>query len=160
MSRWDNKIELRRDHDTARRLLLDQGVVLADDPGAWAKLREVFTSVFLVLHREIMERGTLSLVYCYDQDKQPPRITGCDGYSSISEKLTDGRRVSSIGVSVQALFYSRDYAVMLILHELTHTLYWVPSEHGIAFHGHLDRLIAAYNAATGAAIRNDYYGLR
>lgn len=159
MSRWDNPAELQRDHDIARRLLLDQGIVLSDDPAALAKLRDVFTSIFLALHREIMARGTLSLVYCYDQDRQPSRISCCDGYSSVSERLTDGRRVSSAGLSVQALFYSRDYSTMVLLHELTHTLYKVPSEHGIAFHGHLDRLIARYNAATGAAVKNDYYGL-
>lgn len=157
MSRWNNLSELQQDHDTARRLLLEQGVVLADDPTAWAKLREVFTSVFLVLHREIMERGTLSLIYCYDQDKQPPRIAACDGYSSISEKLTDGRRVSSAGISVQALRYGRDYAVMVLLHELTHTLYRAPTEHGPEFHKHLDKLIAKYNASTGKRIKNDYF---
>lgn len=159
MNRWDNPAELQRDHDIARRLLLDQGIVLSDDPAALAKLRDVFTSIFLALHHEIMARGTLSLVYCYDQDRQPPRISCCDGYSSVSERLTDGRRVSSVGVSVQALRYDRDYSVMLMLHELAHTLYKVPSEHGIAFHGHLDRLIAKYNAATGSNIANDYFGL-
>ena len=159
MNRWDNLEELQRDHDVARQLLLKQGVVLSDDPAALAALREIFTSVFLCFHREIMERGTLALVYTYDQDRQPPRIAGCDGYSSVSEKQRDGRRVSSVGVSVQALRYDRNYSVMLLLHELAHTLSVFPTEHGPEFHAYLDGLIARFNAATGAAIQNDYFGL-
>ena len=106
-----------------------------------------------------MERGTLSLVYCYDQDRQPPRIARCDGYSSVSERQSDGRRVSSVGVSIQALRYDRTYSTMLPLHELTHTLSGFPSEHGPEFHAYLDGLIARFNAATGASVKNDYYGL-
>lgn len=160
MTQWDSPAELQRDHDTARRLLLDQGIVLSDDPAAWAKLRDVFTSIFLVLHREIMQRGTLSFVYTFDQNQQQqPKFARLDGYASVSERLTDGRRVSYIGIAVQTLCYSRDYSIMVLLHELTHTLSGFPSEHGPEFHAYLDGLIARFNAATGASVKNDYYGL-
>ena len=159
MNRWDDPAAMAWRKKIAMRELEKQSLVFSDDPAAWAVLREIFTSVFLCLHREIMGRGTLSLVYCYDQDRQPPRIARCDGYSSVSERQSDGRRVSSVGVSVQALRYGRDYGALVLLHELTHTLHSVSSEHGTLFHKHLDRLIAKYNAATGASVTNDYYGL-
>ena len=38
-----------------------------------------------------------------------PEISKYDGYSSVSERQSNGRRVSSVGVSIQALCYSRDY---------------------------------------------------
>lgn len=159
MSVWDNPAALAQRKKIAMRELEKQGLVFSDDPVAWAALREIFTSVFLCFHREIMDRGTLALVYTYDQNRQPLRIAGCDGYSSVSEPLTGGRRVSSVGVSVQALFYSREYAIMILLHELTHTLSGFSSEHGQEFHAYLNKLIARYNRATGASVKNDYYGL-
>ena len=159
MNRWDDPAALAWRKKIAMRELEKQGLVFSDDPVAWAALREIFTSVFLCLHREIMERGRLALVYYYDMDTQPPEISKCDGYSSVSERQSDGQRVSSVGVSVQALRYGRDYGAMILLHELAHTLSGFPSEHGPEFHAYLDGLIGRYNRATGAFIVNDYQGL-
>lgn len=104
-------------------------------------------------------RSSLSLVYVYDQREQPESISPNDGYSSVSERQTDGRRVASIGISIQALHRGDEYAVMVLLHELAHILRSYPVDHGQEFHQTLDKLIVRYNVATGAKIENDYFGL-
>lgn len=115
-----------------------------------------FSQIGCIFENEILN-STLTLIYLYDQEKQPPDIAKCDGRASISERLKDGKRVSAIGVSLQALHYYKEYAVMIFLHELTHILYDTKEEHGAEFHSYLDNLIERYNQATGEKVENDYY---
>lgn len=156
--RWSDLATLRRDHDTALRLLDQQGLIRCIDPHWTAEAKRLFLPIVVALQSVIMG-SLLSLVYCYDQQQQPPHIAKNDGYSSVSERQADGRRVASIGVSVQAIQQGDAYATMIFLHELAHILRSYPVEHGREFHRTLDGLIARYNAATGAQIENDYFGL-
>lgn len=153
--RWHDPATLRRDHDTALRLLDQQGLVRCMDPHWVAETKRLFLAILLALQEAMME-SCLSLVYCYDQRQQPPNIAKYDGYSSVSERLQDGRRVASVGVSVQALQQGDTYGTLILLHELTHILKAYPTEHGSEFHRQLNRLIEQFNRCTGGHIVNDY----
>lgn len=159
IDRWYDLEALRRDHDTALRLLDQQGLVRCMDPHWVAEAKRMFLPVIVALQDAVMG-SVLSLVYVYDQRQQPPNIAFCDGYSSASEQMQDGRRVASIGVSIQALQQGDAYATMVLLHELTHILKAYPVEHGVEFHAQLDRLIDRFNAATGSNLVNDRFGLQ
>lgn len=76
-----------------------------------------------------------------------------------ANRKNDGRRVASIGISIQALHAGHDYAIMVFLHEMAHVLSSFPSAHGPEYHAYLDRLIERYNQAAGTEITNDYFGL-
>ncbi|MDE7172281.1 MAG: hypothetical protein K2O11_10490 [Oscillospiraceae bacterium] len=158
LDRWHDMAALQRDHDTALRELEKQGLIRCQDPHLGTETKRIFTGIILALQRVIM-KSSLSLVYCYDQRQQPPNLAGFDGYSSVHIHEPDGRRVSSIGVSVQALQRGDEYAAFVLLHELAHITGRSEPEHGKLFHIWLDMLIASYNEATSAKIINDYYGL-
>ena len=159
IDRWSDLSLLLEDKRVAMNELDKLGMVISDDLEANAALRRVFTSVFMVFSDCIMECGTLSLVYTYSQIIQPPELAKNDGFSSTSEHLGDGRRVSSIGVSVEALRYSEEYAAMIILHELTHVLISGNHDHDEEFHRFLDDLVEKYNNRYGTDLQNDYFGL-
>ena len=155
---WTDKALLQRDHERAIKFVQDQGVIICFDPAEWEFAKRTFAQITSIFLPDLL-CSALSLVYVYDQDAQPPEISKCDGRSSVSERQSDGRRVASVGISLQALHYREDYAILILLHELTHILSGFPSEHGPEFHAYLDKLIARYNAATGATVQNDYFGL-
>lgn len=159
MDRWTDLRILLEDKRVAMNELDKLGMVISDDLEANAALRRIFTSIFMKFSDIIMECGTLSLVYTYSQIIQPPELAKNDGFSSTSEHLDDGRRVSSIGVSVEALMYSEEYAAMIILHELTHVLISGNHEHDEEFHRFLDGLVSEYNSQYGTDLQNDYFGL-
>lgn len=149
---------LRRDHDTAVLLLKKQGMVICRDPAWMEKLEDIFIRVSLALF-DVILGCDLALVYCYDQQQQPPRQSINDGYSSVHQHTTDGRRVSSVGVSIQALQRGPEYAVMVLIHELGHVTEPNAPEHGRQFHECVDRMIERYNKTFGANVTNDYFGL-
>lgn len=91
----------------------------------------------------------------YDQSIQPPAIAKCDGYSSVSERQSDGWLVASVGISLQALQAGDSYAALVLLHELCHVLHGFPA-HGQEFHKRLDSLIERYNLLAGGNVVNDY----
>ena len=155
---WTDNTLLQRDHERALRFVREQGITICLDPVEREFAKRTFAPITNVFLPDLL-CSCLSLVYVYDQDAQPPEISKCDGRSSISERQSDGRRVASIGISLQALHAGETYAILIFLHELCHCLYGVPSEHGPEFHAYLDKLIARYNRATGAAVQNDYFGL-
>lgn len=157
--RWSDISALRRDHDTALRLLDQQGLVRCMDPHWLAEAKRLFLEIIVALRETVMS-SCLSLVYCYDQQKQPPNIAKCDGYSSVSEHLRDGRKVASIGVSIQALQQGDAHALLILLHETAHILGSYPVEHGVEFHEQLDKLIAQFNQRTGGRLVNDRFGLQ
>ena len=157
--RWHNPETLRRDHDTALRLLEQQGLVRYMDPHWAAEAKRLFLSIIVALPDVIMG-SVLSLVYVYDQRQQPVDLAKNDGYSSVSEQMQDGHRVASIGVSIQALQRGDAYAMMILLHEMAHILRSYPVEHGVEFHAQLDQLINRFNAATGSSLVNDRFGLQ
>lgn len=156
--RWHDMDALRRDHDTALRLLDRQGLIRCIDQHWVMEAKRLFLPIVISLQNVVMG-SVLSLVYCYDQQQQLPTLAKNDGFSSVSEHQKDGRRVASIGISIQAMQQGDECAVMVLLHELTHILSSYPAEHGRTFHQTLDKLIARYNTATGAKIKNDYFGL-
>ena len=155
---WTDKALLQRDHERALKFVQDQGIIICFDPAEREFAKRTFAPITNVFLPDLL-CSALSLVYVYDMDKQPPAVKKCDGYSSVSERQSDGQRVASVGISLQALHAGEDYAVLVFLHELTHILSGFPSEHGTGFHAFLDRLIERYNRATGAAVQNDYFGL-
>lgn len=155
---WCDMELLQRDHERAIKFVHDQRIQICLDPAEREFAKQTFAPISAVFWPDLLS-SVLSLVYLYDMDKQPPEISKCDGRASVSERQSDGRRVASIGISLQALHAGETYAVLIFLHELTHILSGFPSEHGPEFHAHLDKLIARYNAATGATVQNDYFGL-
>lgn len=155
LDRWRNMEALWRDHDVALRLLDRQGLIRCTDPHWVAEAKRLFLPVVIAMRDDVMG-SVLSLVYCYDQRQQPPALAKNDGYSSVSKRQTDGRRVASIGISVQAIQQGDGYATMILLHELAHILRAYPSEHGPEFHRELDRMIEQFNRRTGGHIVNDY----
>ena len=154
---WTDPALLWRDHKRALELVREQGIRICLDPAERELAKRIFTPLSAVFWPDLL-CSCLSLVYVYDQGAQSPAVKKCDGYSSVSERQNDGRRVASIGISLQALHAEEDYAVLIFLHELCHVLYGVPP-HGRRFHQKLDLLIERYNRATGAAVSNDYFGL-
>ena len=156
LDRWHDMEALRRDHDIALRLIDRQGLIRCTDQHWVMEAKRLFLPIVIALQNVVMG-SILALVYVYDQHQQPANLAKNDGYSSVSKRQTDGRRVASIGVSIQALQQGDEYAVMVLLHELTHILSSYPAEHGTEFHRTLDKLIARYNAATGAKIENDCF---
>ena len=111
LDRWLNSDQLRRDHDAALRLIDRQGLIRCTDRYWIAEAKGAFLKIIGALWDDIMG-STLSLVYCYDQSIQPTAIAKCDGYSSVSERQSDGQRVASVGISLQALHAGEDYAVL------------------------------------------------
>lgn len=84
--RWSDISALRRDHDTALRLIDRQGMIRCVDPRWVSEAKRLFSEIIVALRETVME-SYLSLVYCYDQQEQPPNIAKCDGYSSVNECL-------------------------------------------------------------------------
>lgn len=156
LDRWHDPEQLRRDHDDALRLIDRQGIIRSTDTCWILAAKAIFLKIVIALQDVIMG-STLSVAFCYDQDLQPPNFVAYDGWASVSERQSSGRRVSAIGISIQALQAGESYAALILLHELCHVLHGFPS-HGPEFHEHLDALITRYNTAAGANIQNDYQG--
>ena len=154
LDRWHNPDQLRRDHDAALRLIDRQGLIRCTDRYWIAEAKGAFLKIIGALWDDVIG-STLSLVYCYDQSIQPPAIAKCDGYSSVSERQSDGWRVASVGISLQALQAGDSYAALVLLHELCHVLHGFPA-HGQEFHKRLDSLIERYNLLAGGNVENDY----
>lgn len=154
---WTDRALLQRDHELALKFVRDQDIKICLDPAEREFAKRTFATITDVFLPDLL-CSCLSLIYLYDQDAQPPEISKCDGYSSVSERQSDGKRVASIGISLQTLHAGEDYAVLVFLHELCHVLYGFPA-HGQVFHKRLDSLIERYNLLTGAGVKNDYQGL-
>lgn len=144
-----------------RWLVNHKGVVMSED-----QLQNGFLTVYVErIHKAIPElyNGGLSLVYVYDMDEQKNEGSYSDGIDWLDVVVSsDGKPVDklhAIGISTQAIDAGRDYAVMVFLHEYTHTLLEKPNDHGMMFHFTLDRLIERYNQATGSSVSNDYMDL-
>lgn len=151
---WTSREMLQRDRALALGFVRDQNIKICLDPTERELAKQTFLRITKTFFPDLL-CSCLSLIYVYDQDVQPPTVKKCDGYSSVSERQSDGRRVASIGISLQALHAGENYAVLIFLHELCHVLHGFPA-HGPEFHKHLDRLIAKYNAATKGTVVNDY----
>lgn len=155
---WCDMELLQQNHEWALELVKAQGIKICLDPAERALAKETLAPITSIFYPDLL-CSILSLIYLYDMDKQPLAVKKSDGFSSVSERQSDGRRVASIGISLQALHAGKDYAVLVFLHELTHILSDFPSKHGPEFHAYLDRLIKRYNEATRSAVQNDYQGL-
>lgn len=155
---WNKPYLLHRDKKKAYKLVTEQGIIICLDDNERHYAKKVFKPIGEIFKEEMLS-SSLTFIYLYDQNKQPPQIAKNDGYASISKMLKDGRRVSSIGISIQALHNTKEYAVLVFLHELAHILYYTEQEHDTVFHNYLDSLIERYNAATGERVKNDYFAL-
>ena len=149
---------LKLSRRAALELVLQQGIIIEYDTNLRNAAKSIFLKIGKVFINELTT-STLSLVYLYDQNKQPLNIAKHDGYTSISEKLNIVSCVSAIGISTRALQKGEEYTILVFLHELAHVLYNVPVKHGEEFHMHLNKLIERYNLETGSQIKNDYFGL-
>lgn len=154
ISRWFNPMELQRISEMALCEVTKKGIVLCNDPVYLNQMRAVYIPVFLSLQAEIL-LSDLAFWYCYRQIEQPPPISKYDGYSSAD--IIGGRRIASLGLSIEALDTGVDYAAFVCLHELAHVI--TGRDHDRKYHTYLDRLIQKYNGATGKHIQNDYQGI-
>lgn len=101
----------------------------------------------------------VTIVYPFRQSDQTEKLfQKTDGVTSLHINQKTGKKLYTIGISVEALAKGTGYASMIFMHELTHII--VGSyDHSAAFHYILNRLISRYNAITGGAIENDYFGI-
>lgn len=104
---WCDMELLQQDHEWALELVKVQGIKICLDPAERALAKETLAPITSIFWPDLL-CSLLSLVYVYDQDAQPPAVRGFDGYSSVSERQSDGRRVASIGISLQALHAGKD----------------------------------------------------
>lgn len=157
MSKLDEQI--LSEQQLARQFVERQGLVINTDNADFQRdLLRVYEEVQALFHIQLEQVG-FRYLYTWAQSVQKvERFRICDGYSSYSTNPSTGQRVSSIGISCAAIARGHDYAVLVLLHELTHLL--VPHEnHTQTFHMVLDDSIGQYNARYGTHIENDYFGL-
>ncbi len=150
--------QLKTDKNKALKYVCEQGIKMCYDENLREIAKQITLKICKVFIVEILN-STLSLIYLYDQNEQIPEFTKADGCANISERQENGKRVSAIGISIQALMQGSEYTTLIFLHEFAHILYKVEVEHGEEYHKHLDKLIERYNNATGSQIKNDYFGL-
>lgn len=145
---WNDIELLKRDKAKAYRFLADNGIRLCFDSDKMKLLKLLFTSIFFALRDDIFT-SDLSLIYLYRQSEQSGKFAGADGLCNISAEYG----TTSIGISAEALEYDRDYAVMVLIHEITHLLCKGTSPD---FFMRMDKLLYKYNRFTKSKICNDY----
>lgn len=145
---WNDMEQLKRDKTKAYRYLKDTGIQLCFDSYENKLLRLLFTPIFFALMDDIFT-SNLSLVYLYRQSEQSDEFAEVDGLCNISVEYG----TTSIGISAEALEYDLDYAVMVLIHEITHLLCKGTSPD---FFMRMDKLLHKYNRFTNSRICNDY----
>ncbi len=167
MNPWEDLEELMKNGEEMRNQMeQEDGVVLLDDQEARERLKKIFTLAFFACYSDFCKAGDLCLVYPYSMDGQNEKsqIADCDGFSSRKTDPKTGEPRCAIGVSVEAMDVGMDYAVLVLLHELTHMIVIEPqpenfTHHSAYFHSVLDELIEKFNTAYKTEIVNDYIGL-
>ena len=145
---WKNMEQLKCDKAKAYRFLEDNGIKLCFDSYENKLLRLLFTPIFFALMDDIFT-SDLSLVYLYRQGEQLDKFAEVDGLCNISVEYG----TTSIGISAEALEYDLDYAIMVLIHEITHLLCKGTSPD---FFMCMDKLLYKYNRFTNSRICNDY----
>lgn len=145
---WYDIERLKRDKEKAYRFLTDNAIRLCFDSAKLKLLKLLFASIFFALREEVFTTN-LSLVYLYRQSEQSGEFAEVDGLCNISVEYG----TTSIGISAEALEYDLDYAVMVLIHEITHLLCKGTSPD---FFMRMDKLLNKYNRFTNSRICNDY----
>ena len=142
--------QIRIDKKTALKQVEKLGIKICDDP----QERELAMCLFLPLLQIFGEEmSDLSLIYLYWQDEQPEELQGIDGWCNTFIHPTTRRQICAIGLSLDALHCSLDYAVMVAVHEMAHLKYAGEDDN---FFPYMDQLLERYNRATGGNVKNDY----
>ena len=152
-NRWIDIEQLKRDRDTALRLVKEGGIRLCFDMQERNKAKETFLPILRVFKDEL-SNSPLSLIFLYKESEQMGEFAYCDGLCCPFYNEEENREFSAIGVSVELINGDPDFRDMVILHELTH-LFYGQCEPG--FFGLMDILIRRFNKATRRSIENDYY---
>ena len=147
-NRYDME-KLKYNQHNAFRNLEENGIKVCFDENEQKLLKLIFTPIFLALRQEIFT-SSISLVYTYRQSEQTEEFAAADGLCNISAEY----RTVSIGISVEALHSDPDYATMVLIHEITHSLCKKGTDPD--FFMRMDRLLFKYNRLTKSKIRNDY----
>lgn len=145
---WSDTNQLKRDKEKAYKFLTNNGIKPCFDSYDNKLLRLLFTPIFFALIDDIFT-SDLSLVYLYRQSEQSDEFAEVDGLCNISVEYG----TTSIGISAEALEYDLDYAVMVLIHEITHLLCKGTSPD---FFMRMDKLLHKYNRFTTSKICNDY----
>lgn len=130
-----------------------KGVVVYKNEEAKKRMAEYIAPVGAVFP-ELAQK--LSGVYVYKSAEQKGDAFGTDGISWRDE-TSDVGTLYAIGISTDALDAGPEYCAFVFLHELCHVA--TGSDHTVAFHEELDRMIRTYNQETGAELENDYFDL-
>lgn len=130
--------------------LRGEGLVLADDPCALARLEGFLHRVKLALPGNALD--DLDTIFVFRESDQREEFQGADGWLWWFDGM--GKTRFALGVSIEVLEGDQNYAVLVVLHELAHLRSGQP--HNACFSGCLDVLINQYNKATGEGIENDY----
>ena len=142
--------QIRIDKKTALKQVEKLGIKICDDPHE----RELAMCLFLPLLQIFGEEmSDLSLIYLYWQDEQTEELRNIDGWCNLFTHPTTGRQICAIGLSLDALHCSLDYAVMVAVHEMAHLKYAGEDDN---FFSYMDQLLKRYNRATGDNVKNDY----
>lgn len=143
------------DENTLRAEILKRieadGLILADDPAALARLKSLVERVRTALPGDVTDGIDVLFVF-RESDQTAEEMQGCDGWLWWVCGL--GRTRHALGVSIEVLDGDQDYCILVILHELSHLR--SGQGHNAAFSNCLDRLIKQYNERTGEQIENDY----
>lgn len=147
-NRWMDIEQLKKDRKSALKRVKADGIILCFDPDERKKAKELFLPVMQVLQDDL-KNSSLSLIFIYRQSEQKGVFAECDGLCFTSS----GEDAASIGISTELINGSREYAYMVILHEITHLLL---NNRDVGFFGKLDDLIRRFNEAAGCNVVNDY----
>ena len=147
-NRWMDIEQLKKDRNAALKKVKEDGIIFCFDPDERKKAKELFLPVMQVLQDDL-KNSSLSLIFIYRQGEQKGVFAECDGlcFTAYDED------VASIGISTELINGNREYAYMVILHEITHLLL---NNQDVGFFGKLDNLIRRFNEATGCNVVNDY----
>lgn len=133
--------------------IMSKGVVVYKNEEAKQRMTEYIAPVGAAFP-ELVKK--LSAVYVYQTAKQKGDARGTDGICWRDE-TSDAGTLFAIGISTDTLDAGPEYCAFVFLHELCHVA--TCSDHTVAFHEELDRMIRIYNQATGAELENDYFDI-
>ena len=118
----------------------------------WKRIQDVFPELYaqqIVIDSGTGETAQISALYVFadapDKDGE---------YYLRAQKEKPLEKYALIGISKSALDKGEEYALMVLLHELTHVL--SRSDNRMIFHGLLDGMILELNSKTGLHVVNDH----
>ena len=135
------------------RWIKTKGAVVFENEAAKQNMAEYIAPVGAVFP-DLAKK--LCCIYVYKTVEQKRDARDTDGICWRDE-TNDVGTLFAIGISTDTLDAGPEYTAFVFLHELCHMV--TNTDHTVAFHEELDRMIRVYNQATGAELENDYFDI-